>query len=207
MSQLKKLTEKLDELNKALSREYARMAEKYGFSIQKRTVKFLKEFRERNKKFKIPVWKYVIPTHIRHVLSLPFIYVMIVPAVILDIFVTIYNWTAIPLYRIPRVKRSEYIVYDRQFLSYLNVVQKINCVYCTYVNGLFAYASEIGARTERYWCPIKAAHKPKAHHGWYSDFADYGSPQEWEEKFNDSKAFQVCDTSKKTGTGEKDSHQ
>ncbi len=196
MSQFKKLTEQIEALNKALSREYARMAEKYGFSIKKRTVTFLKEFRERNKKFRIPAWKYVVPTDVRHFISMPFIYVMIVPALILDLFVTIYNLIALPLYHIPRVKRGEYIVYDRRFLSYLNIIQKINCLYCSYVNGLFAYSSEIGARTERYWCPIKAAHKPLAYHSWYGDFADYGNPREWEEKFNDSKVFGVCNSPK-----------
>jgi hypothetical protein len=63
-------------------------------------------------------------------------------------------------------------------------------LYCSYVNGVFAYAVEIGARTERYWCPIKSAHKPKFAHGWYKDFADYGNPEEWEEKFgSEEKAF------------------
>jgi hypothetical protein len=173
------------------------MAEKYGFSIQKRTVTFLKEIREYNKKFRIPAWKYVVPTNVRHFLSLPFIYMMIFPALILDLFLTIYNLTALPLYHIPRVKRREYIVYDRQFLSYLNVIQKVNCLYCTYVNGLFAYASELGARTERYWCPIKAAHKPLVHHGWYGDFADYGNPEEWAKKFNDCQVFQDLSKQKK----------
>ncbi len=80
-------------------------------------------------------------------------------------------------------------MYDRQHLDYLNWIQKINCLYCTYANGLIAYAQEIAARTERYWCPIKAAKKPIFHHKWYNDFADYGNPKEWKEKFNDEKAF------------------
>lgn len=53
------------------------------------------------------------------------------------------------------------------------------------MNGLFAYAVEIAARTERYWCPLKAAHKPRFSHAWYHDFADYGNPEEWNEKFMD----------------------
>lgn len=36
--------------------------------------------------------------------------------------------------------------------------------------------------SERYWCPIKAAHKPRFSHGWYKDFADYGNPEDWKEK-------------------------
>lgn len=182
MSTIQDILEKIEWLNSDLRKEYDRLAKEYGFSFQKRKVVFLEEFRKRNKTFKFPTWKYVIPTDIRHFLSIPFIYAMIVPAIILDVFLTIYQWTAFSLYRIPKVNRREYITYERKYLDYLNVVQKINCLYCSYVNGLFAYAVEIGARTERYWCPIKAANKPRFSHGWYKDFADYGSPEEWKEK-------------------------
>jgi hypothetical protein len=116
---------------------------------------------------------------------MPFIYGMIIPTVMLDVFLTLYQWIGFSLYRIPRVKRSEFIVYERRFLDYLNLVQKINCLYCSYVNGVFAYAVEIGARIERYWCPIKSAHKPKFSHGWYKDFVDYGNPEDWNEKISD----------------------
>ena len=164
---IKDILEKINKLNRQLSEKYNQLAEKYGFSSAGRRIVFLQEFRKRNKKFKIPTWKYVIPQNIRHLLSMPFIYMMIVPVVILDIFVTIYHLVAFSLYHIP----------------------KIHCLYCTYVNGIFAYAVEVGARTERYWCPVKAAHKPKFHHDWYSEFADYGNPEEWKEKFNDEQCF------------------
>ena len=188
-SKIKALLKKMEEVNQALRVEYARLAKEYGFSINQKRIIFLTKFRERNKALRIPVWKYVIPRNIRHVLSLPFIYMMIIPAVILDMCITIYHAAAFPLYRIPKVKRGDYIIYDRRFLDYLNIVQKIHCLYCSYVNGVFAYAVEIAARTERYWCPIKAANKPLSHHEWYKDFADYGNPDEWKEKFNDHDAF------------------
>lgn len=183
-STIQEILEKIESLNNDLRQEYDRLAEKYGFSLKKKRVVFLDEFRKRNKAFRFPTWKYVIPTNLRHFLSIPFIYMMIAPAIILDFFLTVYQWTAFPLYRIPRVKRKDYFVYERRFLDYLNIVQKMNCLYCSYVNWLFAYAVEIGGRTERYWCPIKSAHKPKFSHGWYRDFADYGSPEDWMQKTN-----------------------
>ncbi|MEQ8200586.1 MAG: hypothetical protein ABRQ24_04070 [Syntrophomonadaceae bacterium] len=189
-SKIRQIQQKIDELEAALQHEYEFLAEKYGFSIHQKRIEFLHTFRERNKTFRIPAWKYAIPVNIRHVLSIPFIYMMVVPTIILDLFLTMYNWTALPLYRIPVVKRRDYIVYDRQFLDYLNWIQKINCVYCTYVNGVFAYAVELGGRTERYWCPIKAAKKRPARNNWYSDYADYGSPEQWLEKFNQLDSFE-----------------
>lgn len=182
---IKDILAKIEKLNGDLREEYDRLAGKYGFELRKKKVIFLEEFRRRNKGFKLPTWKYVLPTNIRHVLSIPFIYGVFPFAVIFDIAITLYQWITFPLYHIPRVRRSEYFVYERRFLDYLNIVQKINCLYCSYFNGLAGYAVEIWARTERYWCPIKAAHKPKFSHGWYKDFADYGSPEEWNEKIGD----------------------
>lgn len=181
---IKEILKKIESLNNDLKEEYERLSQKYGFSFEAKRVIFLEEFRKRNKNLRFPAWKYVIPTNLRHVVSIPFIYGMIIPAVFLDICLTVYQFFAFPLYRIPKARRSDFFIYERRYLDYLNWFEKINCLYCSYVNGLFAYAVEIGARTERYWCPIKSAHKPRFSHGWYQDFADYGNPEEWKEKFN-----------------------
>jgi hypothetical protein len=137
---------------------------------------------------------------IRHIIASPFVYMMFIPAIILDIFLTVYQYTAFLCYRIPRVKRSDHFVYERQFLDYLNWFQIINCLYCSYVNGLFSYAFEIGARTERYWGPLKATHHPRFPHSWYNDFADYGNPEEWIKKYseNDRAFCRTQDAKKET---------
>ncbi len=188
-SKIKDILKKIDALNETLGKEYEKLAKKYGFSFSQKGIIFAEEFRKRNKALRIPAWKYAVPKNILHVVSMPFIYMMIIPAVILDIFITVYQQVAFSLYDIPKVHRDEHIIYDRRLLDYLNVIQKINCLYCSYVNGLFSYSLEISARTERYWCPIKAANKLKFPHNWYDDFADYGNQKEWQEKFNDSKVF------------------
>jgi len=188
-SKIKNILKKIDALNDRLNQEYSKLSEKYGFSIKRAKIVFLQKTKQKNKLFRIPTWKYVIPKNLGHFLSLPFIYMIIIPVVILDIFITIYQWVAFSLYQIPKVKRSEYIIFDRRFLDYLNIVQKVHCLYCSYANGIFAYALEIAARTERYWCPIKATKKQGFYHNWYKDFADYGNPEEWKEKFNQRGVF------------------
>ena len=59
---------------------------------------------------------------LRHTLSLPFIYAPFVGFVILDIIVEIYHHVCFPLYNIPLVKRSDYILIDRHHLSYLKLI-------------------------------------------------------------------------------------
>jgi len=172
-----------------LSKEYEKLMKKYDFSFEKRKIIFTKKAREYQKKFRVPLRKYAVPQGYKHILSIPFIYGMIIPSVILDVCLFIYQQTALRLYGIPLVKRSDYIVYDRKHLDYLNMIQKVNCIYCSYVNGLFSYAVEIAGRTEKYWCPIKAAREIKGGHNWEEYFADFGDPKGFKKQFNSNKEF------------------
>lgn len=182
---IKDILTKIEKLQDEMREKYDEMAKKYGYEFQQKKIKFSEQFRDENRKEKISAWKYIISKNIRFILSMPFIYGMIFPAIILDICTTIYQHTAFRLYKIPRVKRGDYIIFERRHLDYLNWIEKINCLYCSYVNGLFAYCVEVAARTERFWCPIKAASRPRFTHAWYKEFADYGNAKEWKEKSSD----------------------
>lgn len=123
----------------------------------------------------------------RHILNGLFLWVLIVPLVILDIFGELYHRIGFRLCKIPLVKRSEYIKIDRHKLKYLNLRSKIGCVYCGYANGLLHYASEIAARTEKFWCAIKHENtdnfKAPKHH---EEFIDYGDEDAYKEKYSKS---------------------
>lgn len=95
----------------------------------------------------------------------------------LDLFVSTYQFICFPVYGIPKVRRSNYMVFDRYHLAYLNMLEKLNCSYCSYGNGVIAYAREIASRTEQYWCPIKHARRLIGAHPRYALFADYGSAE------------------------------
>ncbi len=120
---------------------------------------------------------------IRYTLSMPFIYGMIIPFLILDICIEIYHRICFPLFGIPYVSRKKYIFIDRQKLSYLAWYDKINCAYCGYGNGLLAFASAVAGATEQYWCGIKhqekkGRHAP-AHH---KEFISYGDKKAYKDK-------------------------
>ncbi|HDZ61973.1 MAG TPA: hypothetical protein ENH40_02355 [Nitrospirae bacterium] len=107
----------------------------------------------------------------------PVIWFCIVPTVIMDLSATIYQLICFPVYNIPKVRRDDYIVIDRHALAYLNALEKFNCVYCGYVNGLIAYIQEIVARTEQYFCPIKHASAVGDIHSRYKNFLEYGDAE------------------------------
>lgn len=127
-----------------------------------------------------------LKTDILFFITAPVIYSLIIPAVIMDIFVQIYQEVCFPVYGIQKVKRSDYIKNDRHRLKYLKSLRKVNCAYCAYFNGIIAFVREVAGRTEQYWCPIKHAVAPKDRHPRYENFIPYGDEhaldQKWEEK-------------------------
>jgi hypothetical protein len=118
---------------------------------------------------------------LRHWASVPFIWMMMFPLVLLDIMMEIYHRVCFMLYGIPYISRDKYILMDRQRLKYLPWYDKLNCAYCGYANGLLSYAVAIAGATEKYWCGIK--HKPMkrfiepAHQ---KDFMAYGDKKAFE---------------------------
>ena len=110
----------------------------------------------------------------RHLAAIPFIYGMLLPIAALDAMASLYQAVCFRLWRMPRVGRSVYLNLERRRLPYLNPVQKLNCAYCSYANGVLAYVREIAARTEQYWCPIQHPVAPPAAHERYEAFLPYG---------------------------------
>ena len=188
-STISRILQEIENKRKELAEEYERIKKKYNFEYVKWKITFSKEQKLENKKKKRSFWQTTKSTTFREYLSIPFIYSMMIPAVILDLFLFMYQQTAMRLYRIPLVKRSDYITLERKHLDYLNWVEKLNCIYCSYVNWLFAYAVEIAWRTEKYWCPIKHAKKMTSSHNWEKYFADYGDADWFKEVFRKNQEF------------------
>lgn len=189
-SKINKILEDIRLKREEIAKEYEKLKEKYGFKIEGKKIVWNRDKLKELKRYKKSISDTIFGTEFREFLSIPFIYAMIIPAVILDIFLFIYQQTAIRLYKIPLVKRSDYIVFDRKELAYLNIIQKINCIYCSYFNWVVQYAVEVAGRTEKYWCPIKHAKKKAGYHDWEEHFADYGDVEWFKETFCSIKEFE-----------------
>ena len=118
--------------------------------------------------------RYLIDANPLMILSAPVIYSLIVPIALVDLWVMAYQAICFPVYKIPKVRRRDYLVFDRHHLAYLNIIEKVNCAYCSYANGAIAFVREVAARTEVYWCPIKHARRVLGPHPHYQGFADFG---------------------------------
>lgn len=162
--------------------------EQFKYSLHKGKVIFEQEMRKIHRAQRMNVFLYIITAKLGHILTAPLIYSFIVPALLMDLVVSIYQAVCFRVYGIPQVKRSDYILIDRHRLAYLNLIEKFNCVYCGYGNGVIEYSREVAARTEQYWCPIKHARIARASHDLASNFLDYGDAEAYREKLDEIRA-------------------
>ncbi len=171
---IRKLLTEIARLEEELSTVIQEQQEQLHYRLEGSRVRFEENLRRLHREMKVGVFAWLRESEWRNVLSAPFVYIMIIPFLALDVFVTIYQAVCFPLYGIPKVSRSDYIIVDRHLLGYLNIIEKMNCLFCGYADGLLAYTRQILSRTETYWCPIKHARKVLDPHRRYAKFADFG---------------------------------
>ena len=159
------------------------------FQIDGKRVQFERSVKAAHRKLKKNFFRWLVTDRPQNLITGPLIYGMAIPLLILDVCVSFYQWACFPIYGIVKVKRSDYLVFDRRHLSSLNFIEKVHCTYCEYGNGLIGYVREILARTEAYFCPIKHAHKILGTHAHYNRFLDYGDAADYEAKLE---AFRVA---------------
>lgn len=175
---IRKLLIEIAQLEEELATVIQDQQEQLHYRIEGSRVRFEENLRRLHHEMKTGVFAWLRTSEWRNVISAPFVYAVIIPLLLLDVFVTVYQAVCFPLYRIPKVSRSNYIVVDRHLLGYLNIIEKVNCIYCGYGDGLLAYTRQILSRTEMYWCPIKHARKVLDPHRRYAKFADFGDGED-----------------------------
>lgn len=169
------LIQKIKKLQKELDQEIQKKEEEFFYKIRGKRVYFEKEIKRHHKVLVKSIFRYLSDAALLNILTAPVIWSCIVPAVFMDLAVSVYQAICFRVYKIPSVRREDFIVIDRHSLHYLNPIEKLNCVYCGYFNGLVAYVQEVAARTEQYWCPIKHARRIAIIHSRYSKFIEYGN--------------------------------
>jgi len=176
---IKYLLEQMEAIEKELNETIHQQEIQFNYSLKGKKVEFESSIKEAHKKLKIGLINW-FSTRPQNLITGPIIYSMIFPMLILDLFISFYQVTCFPIYEIKLVKRSDYISFDRHHLHYLNWIEKFHCTYCAYGAGLLAYITEIVAKTEQYFCPIKHARKVMGSHARYLKFLEYGDAQNYQ---------------------------
>jgi len=152
------------------------------FQIEGKRIEFDRDIRAAHAKLRRSVLRWMVTDRPQNLITGPIIYFMAIPMLLLDLTVTLYQASSFPIYRITKVVRADYIAFDRHQLGYLNFYERLHCEYCAYANGLLAYASEIAARTEQYFCPIKHARKVLGTHARYTRYLEYGDAENYHDR-------------------------
>lgn len=176
---ISEIIEHIRRLERELEAELAKRREELRFSLIGRRVRFEQEALAQHRKFKTSLARYILWARVPNVLTAAVIYALFFPLLLLDGCVSLYQFVCFPIYGIPKVKRRDYLIFDHHRLGYLNLIEKINCAYCSYGSGLLSYIKEIVARTEQYWCPIKHAQRVLDAHSTYSRFTDFGDAESY----------------------------
>ena len=155
------------------------------YRMEGKRIVFGQTIRDAHQRVRLGMFRWFLTVRPQNYFTMPIIYGMAVPLMLFDLCVSLYQLVCFPVYRIARVKRADYIVYDHHQLAYLNIIEKAHCLYCSYAVGLLAYAGEIIARTEQYFCPIKHARNVLTAHSRYDNFLHYGDEEDFHRKLEE----------------------
>jgi hypothetical protein len=171
------LLDQIRQLERELIHETQKKEEEFCYKMKDRKAHFTEAARAKHKELRVGFHRYLLHSRFLVIITSPVIWMCAIPIFLCDLVGTIYQAICFPIYGIPKVKRRDYIAFDRHHLTYLNLAEKLNCEYCAYANGILAYFTEIAARTEQHWCPIKHANCSKCAHSRYKKFVNFGDAE------------------------------
>lgn len=165
------------ELEDELERELEEKRRRFRYSLDRGRAEFADELAALHRRLRLGWLAFLWDAPFLSLLIAPVIYSLALPLAALDAWLWLYQAACFPIYGIEKVERSRYVLLDRRHLPYLNWIERFNCDYCGYANGVLAYAREIASRTEQYFCPIKHSRRCRGAHGRYGEFVDYGDAE------------------------------
>jgi len=178
MSRVDELIERMRDLEEEMQLEFEKKRDDFYVVMDRKRIQFSSEVAELRRS-RVGLFPYITGATLLTVLTAPIIYVGFIPLLLLDAFIFLFQAICFPVYGIPKAKRADYLFLDRGDLPYLNAIEKLNCFYCGYANGLAGYFREVSARTEQYWCPIKHARRITSAHELYPGFLEYGDAESY----------------------------
>jgi len=178
-SKIDELFDAVKKLEEELEAEFRKRREEFRFTIEAKRVRFAEEVILQQRRLKLGLGRYLREARPLFILSAPIIYACIIPLLLLDLALALYQAVCFSVYGIPKARRGDYLVFDRGDLPYLNALEKLHCMYCSYANGLAAWFREVAARTEQFWCPIKHARRIRDAHARYPRFFEYGDAESY----------------------------
>lgn len=176
-SDIEDLVRRLVRLEDELERKLEAQRSEFHYRMDKKRAVFEESVLRRHRAIRTGLLTFLRHSPLATLIVAPAVYGLILPLVLLDVGVYVFQLVCFTAWGMERVRRSDYVIVDRHRLAYLNGIEKLNCAYCGYANGVIAYAREAASRSEQYWCPIKHALRVRAPHQRYRRFVNYGDAE------------------------------
>ena len=125
---IREMLEEIEEMKVKLGEEIAQQESHISYGLKNGYVKFEKDVLERQRENmkNLLAWFREVP--FLHFLTAPLIYAMLIPAIVFDVILFIYLQVVFRVFKFKIIKRSDYIIFDRHYLGYLNPIEKLNCL-------------------------------------------------------------------------------
>lgn len=182
------LIDRIRSLEHELEVEFSKQRSGFRFGLEHGRARFEEEAIRRLTERRTRLLNYMFSSPLLVAVTAPVVYSLLIPFAVVDLWVSIYQAICFRVYRIPQVHRGRYMNFDRNGLPYLNALEKLNCAYCSYVNGVIAYVGEVASRTEQYWCPIKHTRRVVGAHARYDGFENFGDGDGYRRHLEDLRA-------------------
>ena len=176
-NEIEDMVRRLVSLENEIERKLEDHRNKFQYRLDEKRAVFEEEVIRRHRLIKTGLLKFLRHSPFATIIVTPVIYSLIVPLAFLDLGVHIVQLICFSAWGMEKVRRSDFVIIDHQRLAYLNGIEKLNCMYCSYANGVISYAREVASRSEQYWCPIKHALRVRTPHQRYRSFVEYGDAE------------------------------
>ena len=176
-SEIDDLARRLVRLEDELERKLEAQRSELQYRMEAKRAVFEESVLRQHRAIRTGVLTFLRRSPLATLIVAPAVYGLILPLALLDLSVYVFQLVCFTAWGMERIRRADYVIVDRHRLAYLNGIEKLNCAYCGYANGVIAYAREAASRSEQYWCPIKHALRVRAPHQRYRGFVDYGDGQ------------------------------
>lgn len=115
---IEELMARVRELQAELEKDLEEKRGRFRYHLEDRRVRFEQDILALHKRLRTGSLRYVLAP-LLFLLTVPIIYAAVLPLLLLDLTVTVYQAVCFPVYHIPKVERAPYFAFDRELLSYL----------------------------------------------------------------------------------------
>ena len=123
---VREIFDQINALNDEIQSELNKQSSKWFYQVQGKRIEFERSIKQKHRTLKLGIYRWFLTVRPQNYLTAPIIYGMVVPMILFDLGIMFYQLTCFPIYGISRVRRSDYIVFDRRHLAYLNFIEKFD---------------------------------------------------------------------------------